>query len=418
MKLRLILIFTACFIALFMVCQKNYEVAHRMHVAEISSSSLKNSTEVSPKELFSDTWMLIRSSYHDPELNLQNWNRWRSRYLKDIANDEDAYLAINSMLASLDDPYSKFLNAEEFKEQNTFIDSKIFGIGVNIISVAGKIFIANVIDDTPASAADLRQGDMISAIDDTPVKGMSVFEVSDYIKGKLNVVVELEILRDGKKIAKKIKREEIKVKTVEHKTLTKDISYIRISSFISQETPMEFIGALSEHKNSKALILDLRGNTGGLFQNAIFVANMFLVGGPIVNVVGREGDNSWYVADNSTYTYEKPLIILVDGESASASEIVSGALKDHERAVVVGTKTFGKGLVQKVFAMPNECGMNLTIAKYLTPRGIDINKKGIEPHYTVKLEKEDYLKRNDKQLKFAQSLAVQAINDSENLARR
>jgi len=418
MKLRLILIFTACFIALFMVCQKNYEVAHRMHVAEISSSSLKNSTKVSPKELFSDTWMLVRSSYHDPELNLQNWNRWRSRYLKDIASDEDAYLAINSMLASLDDPYSKFLNAEEFKEQNTFIDSKIFGIGVNIISVAGKIFIANVIENTPASAADLRQGDMISAIDGTPVKGMSIFEVADYIKGKLNVVVELEILRDGKKIAKKIKREEIKVKTVEHKTLTKDISYIRISSFISQETPVEFIGALSEHKNSKALILDLRGNTGGLFQNAIFVANMFLGGGPIVNVVGREGDNSWYVADSRTYTYEKPLIILVDGESASASEIVSGALKDHERAVVVGTKTFGKGLVQKVFAMPNECGMNLTIAKYLTPRGIDINKKGIEPHYTVKLEKEDYLKRNDKQLKFAQSLAVQAIKDSENLAKR
>jgi len=368
----------------------------------------RNNTEkelvLSPGELFSETWSLIKSNYWDRDLNEQNWTRWKKRYIGKIETEEDAYVAINSMLASLDDPYSKFLNPNEFKEQNNSIDSKIYGIGINIASVSGKIYIINVIKGAPADLGGLKPGDMLLRINGNDVKGDNVYQTAGYIKGSLNSFVDLEILRGNKRINKKIKRAEIKIKTVESNILDKEIGYIRIVSFISSDTPVEFIDALNKVKDTDALILDLRGNTGGLFQNAVFVANMFLDKGDIVRVIGRKGHNSSYSAEKKEYIYDKPLAVLVDGESASASEIVSAALKDNNRAAVIGTKTFGKGVVQKVYAMPNSMGMNLTIARYLTPAGSDINNKGIEPNYLVEITKDDFEKNNDSQLNFAKNM--------------
>ena len=361
-------------------------------------------TVLPPKELFVETWGLIKKNYWDNNLNEQNWANWKKRYLHKIETEEDAYVAINSMLASLNDPYSKFLSSDEFKEQNNSIDSKIYGIGINITSVSGKIYIINVIKGAPAELGGLRPGDMILKINGNDVKGDNVFQTANYIKGSLNSFVDLEILRDNKLLTKKIKRAEIKIKTVESEIIDKEIGYIRIVSFISSEGPIEFIEALNKVKDTNALILDLRGNTGGLFQNAVFVANMFLDKGNIVKVIGRGGHNSSYTAEGKEYIYDKPLIVLVDGESASASEIVSAALKDNGRALIVGTKTFGKGVVQKVYTMPNNMGMNLTIARYLTPNGSDINKKGIEPNYFVEITKDDFEKNNDSQLNFAKNM--------------
>ena len=233
----------------------------------------------------------------------------------------------------------------------------------------------------------------------------------------MNSFVDLEILRENKRISKKIKRAEIKIKTVESEIMDKEIGYIRIVSFISSEGPVEFIDAMNKVKDTNALILDLRGNTGGLFQNAVFVANMFLDEGKIVKVIGRGGHNSSYTAEEKEYTYDKPLIVLVDGESASASEIVSAALKDNGRAMIVGTKTFGKGVVQKVYDMPNNMGMNLTIARYLTPNGNDINKKGIEPNYFVEITKDDFEKNNDSQLNFAKNMLRNEIERSKIAAK-
>ncbi len=361
-------------------------------------------TVLPPEELFVETWGLIKKNYWDNNLNEQNWTNWKKRYLHKIETEEDAYVAINSMLASLNDPYSKFLSSDEFKEQNNSIDSKIYGIGINIASVSGKIYIINVIKGAPAELGGLRPGDMILKINGNDVKGDNVFQTANYIKGSLNSFVDLEILRDNKRLTKKIKRAEIKIKTVESEIMDKEIGYIRIVSFISSEGPIEFIEALNKVKDTNALILDLRGNTGGLFQNAVFVANMFLDKGNIVKVIGRGGHNSSYTAEEKEYIYDKPLIVLVDGESASASEIVSAALKDNGRALIVGTKTFGKGVVQKVYTMPNNMGMNLTIARYLTPNGSDINKKGIEPNYFVEITKDDFEKNNDSQLNFAKNM--------------
>ncbi len=394
---------------LFGVSFQNYKIAQIERINEISSNSYINTEKVSPKDLFLESWLLVKQSYAEPHLNDQNWHRWKRRYVNKITDIDDAYVAINTMLASLDDPYSRLLSKEEFLEQSNSIESKMYGIGVNIASVAGKIYIVNVIKGSPADISGLKQGDMLVSVDNHQIKGKSIFQVAQYIKGALNEVVTLVISRDGNKLTKKIKRAEIKVKTVECAKLDKDTGYIHIISFIGNDTPLEFINAMNKIKDTKGLILDLRGNTGGLFQNAVFVSNLFLKSGDIVSVIGRDGLSSSYRVQRGEFVYEKPLVVLVDGDSASASEIVSGALKDNNRAKIVGTKTFGKGVVQKIYALPNQMGMNLTIAKYLTPSGRDINEKGIEPDYEVTFTRDDVNKNFDRQLEFAKNLIAKEI---------
>ena len=394
---------------LFGVSFQNYKIAQIERINEISSNSYINTEKVSPKDLFLESWLLVKQSYAEPHLNDQNWHRWKRRYVNKITDIDDAYVAINTMLASLDDPYSRLLSKEEFLEQSNSIESKMYGIGVNIASVAGKIYIVNVIKGSPADLSGLKQGDMLVSVDNHQIKGKSIFQVAQYIKGALNEVVTLVISRDGNKLTKKIKRAEIKVKTVECAKLDKDTGYIHIISFIGNDTPLEFINAMNKVKDTKGLILDLRGNTGGLFQNAVFVSNLFLKSGDIVSVIGRDGLSSSYRVQRGEFVYDKPLVVLVDGDSASASEIVSGALKDNNRAKIVGTKTFGKGVVQKIYALPNQMGMNLTIAKYLTPSGRDINEKGIEPDYEVTFTRDDVNKNFDRQLEFAKNLIAKEI---------
>ncbi len=396
-------------IVLFGVSLQNYKNAQIERINEISSNSYINEEKANPKDLFLESWLLVKQSYAEPHLNDQNWHRWKRRYVNKIADNDDAYVAINTMLASLDDPYSRLLSKEEFLEQSNSIESKMYGIGVNIASVSGKIYIVNVIKGSPADLSGLKQGDMLVSVDNHQIKGKSIFQVAQYIKGALNEVVTLVISRDGNKLTKKIKRAEIKVKTVECAKLDKDTGYIHIISFIGNDTPIEFINAMNKIKDTKGLILDLRGNTGGLFQNAVFVSNLFLKSGNIVSVIGRDGLSSSYGVQKGKFVYDKPLVVLVDGDSASASEIVSGALKDNNRAKIVGTKTFGKGVVQKIYALPNQMGMNLTIAKYLTPNGRDINKKGIEPDYEVTFTRDDVNKNFDRQLEFAKNLIAKEI---------
>ena len=198
-------------------------------------------------------------------------------------------------------------------------------------------------------------------------------------------------------------RKEINIKTVKSSN-DKNIGYIQISSFISTSTPNEFLEALENTQNAKGLIVDLRGNTGGLLTNAVFIANVFIEKGKLVSIVGRNGYRYDVMAQDTNLDIEKPVIILVNGTSASASEILSGAMKDYHRAKIIGTKTYGKGMVQKIIPMPNETGLNLTIAKYLTPKGKDINKKGISPDVEVELSKNDIIEHKDVQLETAKRI--------------
>ncbi|MCM1339070.1 MAG: S41 family peptidase [Muribaculaceae bacterium] len=367
-----------------------------------------NTTQVSPQKLFDYTWQLVKHEYYDPNYNKQYWVRWKNHYRGKIKTSDDAKVAIESMLASLDDPYSRFLTKEEFAEQNSSITSKISGIGVNIVNNSGKIKIINVMENTPAQFADLKQGDTIISIDGKKVSGLSLAEVANLVKGPINTFVSIDVLRDNEILKKKIIRKEITIKTVKS-TKEKDIGYIQIASFISNSTPNEFLEALENTNDTKGLIIDIRGNTGGLLPNAVFISNIFIPKGKIVSIVGRNGYHYDVMAEDKNINIDKPVILLIDGASASASEIFSGAMKDYHRAKLIGTKTYGKGMVQKIIPMPNETGINLTIAKYLTPKGNDINKLGIKPDVEVRFNNTDIIEKHDVQLEKAKLLMAEMV---------
>lgn len=381
----------------------------------IASKELINHEHVSSQKLFDSVWLTVKNNYYDSSLNHQTWVRWKEHYRGKIKTDDDAKIAIDSMLASLDDPYSRYMDKAEYNEQNTSIDSKITGIGVNIASISGKIQIINVMEGTPAQASNLQAGDVILEIDGKDVKGLSLSDVASLVKGQENTIVNITIMRNKDKFLKKVMRKEIKIKTVKS-SLDKNIGYIQISSFLGATTPQEFIEAIEKTKDSEGLILDLRGNTGGLLPNAIFVANLFISEGNLVSIVGRDNYRYDIEAENIDFHLDKPMIVLVDGSSASASEILSGALKDYKKAKLLGTKTFGKGMVQRIVPLPNETGLNLTIAKYLTPNGADINKKGITPDIEVKLTLEDLKNKHDVQLETAKSILSEMIQKEHSTA--
>lgn len=377
-----------------------------------ASQELLNTEHVKSQKLFDKSWKIIKSNFYDSQLNDQHWDRWKKHYQGKIKTDEDANIAINTMLESLDDPYSKYLNKKNYAEQNSSIDSKITGIGVNITSVGGQTYVVNAIEDTPAYAAGLKQGDIIIKVNGKSISGMKTSEVADIVRGPEGTYVDLTILRKKNTFNKHIQRQEIQIKTVKS-SVDKNIGYIQIISFIGSTTTAEFLEALEKTDTTKGLIIDLRGNTGGLLPNAVFIANLFINKGNLVSIVGRNGYKRNIYAQETEYTNEKPMLVLIDGGSASASEILSGALKDYHRAKLIGTKTFGKGMVQKIIPMPNETGLNLTIAKYLTPSGHDINKKGINPDIEVKLSQKDVMTKNDVQLAKAKVLLKKMI-DEEN----
>lgn len=363
-----------------------------------ASQSLYNNEVVQPQKLFDRTWKVVYKDYYDSGLNHQNWYRWKSHYQGKIKTEDDAKVAIDTMVASLNDPYTRFMTKKDFEDLTTSITSKIYGIGVNIYSNSGKIEVFNVIPATPADFSGLKQGDIITAVDGKETNGMNISEVATLVRGPENSVVELTILRDGKKLTKKIKRKEIKIKNVKSSVLDNHIGYIQIVSFMGGTTPNEFVEALENTKNTDSIIIDLRGNTGGLLDNAVFIANMFIDNGEIVEIIYRNGYKKSINANNTAKLLDKPVVVLVNGASASASEILSGALKDYNKAKLVGKKTFGKGLVQKVVPLPNQTGLNVTIARYLTPNGTDINKLGIKPDIEVGNEFDFYLNSSKKDI--------------------
>ena len=378
----------------------------------IDTDELLNTQQVNSQKLFDRTWSIVESNFYDAELNGQDWKRWKKHYRGRIKNDADANVAINTMLESLDDPYSRYLDKKNYAEQNTSINSKITGIGVNISSIGGKTYVVSVIEDTPAAFAKLQNGDMVLKVNDKNIAGMKTSEVADLVRGPENTNVKITILRKNKLITKNIRRKEIKIKTVKS-SVDKNIGYIQVLTFIGTTTPSEFIDALENTNKTDGLIIDLRGNTGGLLPNAIFIANMFIDDGTLVSIVGRNGYKRNIYAQNTDYVVHKPMLVLVDGGSASASEILSGALKDYHRAKLIGTKTFGKGMVQKIIPMPNETGLNLTIAKYLTPLGHDINKKGINPDIEVRVNENDIFSKKDIQLDKAKTILSRMIAEEK-----
>ena len=360
----------------------------------------------SPTELYDQVWKLINSKFVDQTNNAQDWSKWRHKYDNQIHTNEDAYVAINTMVASLNDPYTKFLDPKEFAEETSSIKGSLKGIGIQIAVKDGKLTVIAPIEDTPAEKAGLQADDEILEIDGVSTKGITVDKAADKIRGKEGTQVTLLVKR--KDMAPKlytVTRAEIEIKSISQKVPTDvkipdDLCYIRLSSFISRNAASEFGTILNNSKDKKGFIIDLRSNPGGLLTNAIYISDMFLDGGTIVSTVDRDGYKETQRANPGVYT-KKPVVVLINKGSASASEIFSGAMKDNHRAVIIGEQSFGKGLVQEINKLPYDAGINITIQKYLTPNGTDINKKGITPDIKVELTEEDVKNKNDVQLKKA-----------------
>jgi len=350
--------------------------------------------DVPPKKLYDKVWKIIKSDYVDQHYNYQDWSIWRNRYDEYLETREDSYKAIETMIASLGDRYTRFLDRKAFEEEKESIEAELTGVGIQIgLDKSGQVIIIAPIEGTPGSNADLRPNDLIIEIEGKNTSGLSIEEAANRIRGPVDTEVTLTIKREDEKMKKTITRAVIPIKAIpdgQAKTIFNDIGYIRLSTFISKDTVEELLTAMNSlDKDVKGFIIDLRNNPGGLLNNAMVISDMFLNDGIIVSTVNKNGYVNSFNSRKVTTT-DKKLVLLVNSNSASASEIFAGALRDNGRAEIVGTTTFGKGLVQAINKLGDGSGVNVTIAKYLTPNKTDINKKGIKPDYEVKLEKEDY----------------------------
>ncbi len=360
-----------------------------------------------PAELYDDVWKIVNKKYYDPSNNHQEWAKWRYKYDHKLKTAEDAYVAIDTMLASLNDPYTRFLQPKEFSEETQSIKGSLKGIGTQIGVRDGNLVVIAPLEDSPAERAGILAEDLILEINGESTKGISVDIAADKIRGEKGTTVNLLIQRKGcPNKMYSIVRDEIEVKSVsckppfETSVIPNNIQYIRLSSFISKNAAGEIEEILNKASDKKGIIIDLRSNPGGLLTNAIYISDMLLKGGVIVSTVDRDRYKSTTRARYNQVT-SKPIVILINKGSASASEILSGALKDNHRATIIGEQSFGKGLVQEINRLPDEAGMNITIQRYLTPSGTDIHKKGITPDVVIELTKENVEAKDDVQLKKA-----------------
>ncbi|WP_414527965.1 carboxyl-terminal processing protease CtpC [Nodularia chucula] len=351
--------------------------------------------KASPKQLVEEVWQIVQRQYVDGTFNQVDWLAVRQEYVvgKSYSSQEDAYKSIREMLTKLEDPYTRFMDPEEFKNMQVDTSGELTGIGITISQdeETKKIMVIAPIDDTPAFKAGILARDIITKINGKSTEGMDTNQAVSLIRGEPGTKINLTIQRDGQPRQFEIIRARIEIHPVKYSTQETPagkVGYIRLNQF-SANASREMQSAIRdlERQRVDGYILDLRRNPGGLLYSSVEIARMWLDRGTIVSTIDRKGEQEREVARGRALT-NKPLVVLVDEGSASASEIVSGALQDNKRAVLVGNKTFGKGLVQSVRPLEDGSGLAVTIAKYHTPNGRDINKQGVEPDVKVELSEE------------------------------
>ena len=328
-------------------------------------------------------------------------------YVDEINQSESMDSAINGLLQSLD-PYSAYMSPEIFNEMQTETSGEFGGLGIEVGMESGVVKVISPIDDTPASRAGIKAGDYIVKIDNIQVQGKSLSEAVDLMRGPVGSGIELTIRRRGEKKALtfKIIREVIQIQSVKSELLEKDIGYIRLTSFNenSGKQVEKNIKDLEKNNNIKSYILDLRNNPGGLLSQAIKISDFFLDSGEIVSTKSRKAsENRKWFAKEGDLTKGKTLIVLINYGSASASEIVAGALKDHKRAILLGENSYGKGSVQSIIPLKNNGAIRLTVAKYYLPSGKSISEVGVSPDIEIDEESDDFRIKTetDNQLNYA-----------------
>ena len=364
----------------------------RLFFVSLLIAGLLNATNVSASkkaETNVDTYELLN-------LFAEVMERAKISYVEEVTDKKLIESAINGMLTSLD-PHSSYLDYDSFNYMNEQTKGKFGGLGIEITMDNGLVKVVSPIDDTPAAKAGIKAGDYITNIDDETVVGMSLNEAVSKLRGKVGTKVKLSIRRvNSKPIELTIKRQEIKIQSVKSEIKNDEVSYIRISSFsedIDQTISEAIEKAKKELKNKLlGIVIDVRNNPGGLLDQAVEVSDLFLEKGEIVSTRSRnESDTVKFLATEGDIAKDLPIVVMINEGSASASEILAGALQDHRRAVILGEKSFGKGSVQTVIPLRDFGAMRITTARYYTPSGRSIQAKGIEPDILVKPAKVEEL---------------------------
>ncbi|PIR32213.1 MAG: peptidase S41 [Alphaproteobacteria bacterium CG11_big_fil_rev_8_21_14_0_20_44_7] len=325
------------------------------------------------------------------------FERVKDDYVEEVGDDQLIENAINGMLTSLD-PHSGYLNNKAFREMQVQTKGEFGGLGIEVTMENGLVKVVSPIDDTPAFKAGIKAGDYISHIDDSQVLGMTLSDAVEKMRGRVGTKINLTILREGENepLEKVVTRDIIKIQTVKARSEGDDIGYLRITAF-SEQTASGLKKEIADQqkklgKNIKGYVLDLRNNPGGLLDQAIEVADIFLDQGEIVSTKGRVAESAKrYNATKGDMIDGLPVVVLINSGSASASEIVAGALQDHKRAIVMGEKSFGKGSVQTVIPLTGHGAMRLTTSRYYTPSGRSIQAEGIAPDLEVKQAKLEFV---------------------------
>ena len=382
------------------------------------------------KEVIDHVWQIVYRDFLDSNGKFQksNWINLRKEVLsKTYSDSNEAYDAIRDMLSNLDDSYTRFLEPKEFNQMRIDTSGELTGVGIQIVKdkESDDLIIISPIEGTPAFDAGIKARDKILSIDDISTEGMNIEDAVKLIRGQRGTKVKLEILRGSQSFFKTLSREKIEIKSVSSKVnQTKNglsIGYVRIKQFnanASKET-RDAIKDL-ETKKVAGYVLDLRSNPGGLLESSIDISRHFINKGVIVSTVSKDGLKETKKGNGQALT-KKPLVVLVNEGSASASEIVSGAIKDNKRGKLVGKKTFGKGLVQSMRTLVDGSGLTVTVAKYLTPNGTDINKSGIIPDIEAKMNINPILQREigtrkDKQYRAGEKELVNIIKRNNQIS--
>ncbi|GAB1544125.1 S41 family peptidase [Scytonema sp. NUACC21] len=354
--------------------------------------SVRAALQDSPKAVVDEVWQLVNREYVDSSFNRQDWLAVRQNLLsKDYTSREEAYVAIREALEKLGDPYTRFMDPKQYEALTSQTSGEVSGIGIRmeLNEQTKRLTVIEAIENSPALKAGIKAGDWIIAIDGKSTEQMKVEDASKLIRGKSGTMLSLRLGREGQQAFDvKLTRATIEVPTVRY-TLKQEgnrrVGYIRLREF-SAHASSQMRRAIRDLSSQKVdgFVLDLRSNPGGLLQASIEIARMWLDNGAIVKTVDRKGGSEETKANHTAMT-RRPLVVLVDNNSASASEILTGALKDNKRAVVVGSQTFGKALVQSVHELADGSGVAVTIAHYYTPKGTDINHTGIAPDIKLDL---------------------------------
>ena len=346
-------------------------------------SEFNQKQNIAPKRLYVNAWRKIKNEYYDISMNNQNWYRWRYRYLKQIITPDDADVAINTLLSSLNDPSSVFLRTEQYKKQKVVMNAHITGIGANLKQLENDVVVDKIVKNSPADQKSLEIGDVLLKINDVDVKNYDLTTLSDITSDKSNKIVRLKIRRNGQLIDKEINISDINIKNMEYYISESNIAFVRIENFMGANTVQDFSNILKQTNGAKGLIIDLRNNYGGILTNAINMADLMIADGLIVSLAARGNYYFRIFAKQGKIFNDKPVVILTNNSTASSAEILAGTLRDNLGAIIVGEQTYGKNTIQKVIPLQNMTGILLTTGKYILPKGEDIYKVGITPDIWV-----------------------------------